>query len=121
MTSKLFAAIIAVLSFLVLSYLAMLATPTLITVSGTVSTPVGMSPNGTVVQIYNQNGLLVGQQIVGDTGAFRINSSSKLTGTYKVSASNGDAAGQVFMGVGYGNNNVGVIALESGIESYHMI
>lgn len=107
-----FEKILGFLFFIGFVLLVMLSTPTLITVSGTVVTPVGMSPNGTVVQLYNTSGLLVGQQTVGESGAFRVVSSSRLGGTYKITASNGDAARTIQVGVGYGNNDVGVIALE---------
>lgn len=104
-------AIILVIICLII-FLVMLVTPTLITVSGTVTTPVGMSPNGTTIQLYNESNVLVGQTTVNDTGIFRVVSSSRIVGNYKIIATNGDAARTVQVGLGYGDNKVGVLALE---------
>jgi hypothetical protein len=103
-----------VLAIMVLAviFLAMLVTPTLITVSGSVSVPVGMTPNGTIIQLYNESNVLVGQAVVGDSGVFRVVSSRKVAGAYKIVASNGDAARTVQVGLGYGDNPIGVMALE---------
>ncbi len=89
-------------------------TPTYITVTGSITVPAGMTPDGATVQLYNESNALVGSTTVGESGAFHFESSSTIPGAYTIIATKGDAAGTIQVGLGYGDNNVGVLSLERG-------
>ena len=115
-----------VFAILILVFLVMLVTPTptptptpaFITVLGSVTTPAGISPNGTVINMYNDLNLLVGSVVVDATGNFQFTSTSNVPGTFRITATKaGTLPKSVLVGLGSGNNNVGVIALERTLVS----
>jgi xanthosine utilization system XapX-like protein len=108
--------LIAVIAFLLAMLVTPTPTPTVITVTGMITVPVGMTPTGATVQLFNENNTLVGQTTVGESGAFHFDSASSIIGTYTIIATKGYATGKLQVGLGYGDNNAGVITLERGLH-----
>lgn len=86
--------------------------PTYVAILGGTEVPEGMTPDGITITLYDEVPTLVGTGVTGADGSFHIISANSTPGTFRIIATKGELHGDTFIGLGPGDNDLGVLSLE---------